>query len=782
MRPSATAPLALAAALGLLSLGGPLGPVGAAAGAAAESPAGQPPSRLTFDDLFEEGRAGRSPSQLAWTPDGSALGYLWDDGSGEALWRMDGRSGEAERLLAVEELPGGDDGGSIDAWQWSPDGADVLLEAGGDLFLWGAQEGLARLTDTAAAEEAPSFSPDGVRIAFVREADLYLLELDAADGDGERALTTDGEPGEILNGTTSWVYWEEIWSRNPTGYWWSPDGERIAYYRFDETPVGEFTLLPDPVALYPEPKVQRYPKAGTANPEARLGVLHLASGETTWLETGTDQETYPAPLHWPPDGGAVAVERLNREQTELDLLLCSPVTGACRTILEERHPTWINLGRETTFLGDGRLLWASERSGWRHLYLYRLPGAAGGSAEGAPGGPEQRAELVRQLTSGGWAVTSLDHAGSDAAVVTAHGTGPLGAATRRVLRVPYDGSEPVELAAGDPEEGSPGAAETTGPGGWHTARVAPGGERWVHGWSDADHPGWQRIEAMDGGVVAALPSEPPAFEPGALPVWRFFRIPADGDGTSGGGAPLPAALLLPSGVEADGEEVSERPVLMYHYGCPGSQVVADRWSSGRGLWHKMMAQRGFPVLMVDNRGSAFFGKAGEDRAYRRFGEGNLEAQLRAVQWLGGRPFVDPERIGLWGWSGGGSNTLYALLGAPGTWRAGVAGAPVTDWRYYDTIWTERYLDHPDDNPEGYEASSAVTYAGALADELLIVHGTADDNVHPNNTLAMADALTAEGKPFAMAIYPGQKHGFRGDAERHFYERMTDFFERTLKGD
>jgi len=210
--------------------------------------------------------------------------------------------------------------------------------------------------------------------------------------------------------------------------------------------------------------------------------------------------------------------------------------------------------------------------------------------------------------------------------------------------------------------------------------------------------------------------------------------------------------------------------------------VVDRWASrGRGLWHKMMAQRGFGVLYVDNLASVFFGKAGEDRVHRRFGEVNLAAQKAGVDYLKARPWADPARIGLWGWSGGGSNTLYCVLNSPGTWRAAVAGAPVTDWHYYDTIWTERYLDSPQDNPDGYDASSAISYADQLADALLIVHGTADDNVHPQNTMAMADAWVKADVPFEMAIYPGEKHGFRDPASRHFYERMTEFFERKLAG-
>lgn len=729
--------------------------------------AAQPPEddRLTFDHLFEDELAGRRPSQVAWRADGLALSYLWDDGDGEALWSMDAGTGETTRLLAVSEL--GEDA-SLDAYHWGPDGDFLVLESGGDLWLLepdrdggDGEPALSRLTETEAAEEDPTLSPDGTKLAYVREADLYLLDLAAPpDERAEGALTTDGEPGVTLNATTSWVYWEEIWWRDPEAFWWSPDSTRIAYYRFDETPVERYPLLEDYRPVYPEPRLQRYPKAGTENPGVRIGVLDLATGATTWLDTAGAEESYPARVHWAPEdfpgAGTVAVERLNRDQTRLDLLFCSPADGACRSVLSDGHPTWVNLGRETTFLPGGRLLWASERDGWRHLYLYEAPRDAGADR---PRG----LVLVRRLTEGPWAVTSVDHAGAEAAIVTAFDEGPLGAARRRLLRVPLD-------EAGEP-------AEVAGGRGSHSALVAPDGRRLLHRWSSADEPGYERIETLDGEVTAELPAEPPAYDPASLPRWTLFEIPGPD------GVPLPAALLLPEGVEEGALEGGRKhPVLMYHYGGPGSQVVADAWGSrGRGLWHKLMVQRGYGVLTVDNRASSFFGKAGEDLQHRRFGEVNLAAQRAGVEYLGTLPWADTSRIGLWGWSGGGSNTLYCLLKSPGTWEAGVAGAPVTDWRYYDTIWTERYLDHPDDNPDGYRDSSAVTWAENLEDRLLIVHGTADDNVHPHNTLALAHAWVEAGIPFEIAVYPGQAHGIRGQAARHFYEKMTEFFARTLGG-
>ncbi len=737
------------------------------------APAGaeQPPGGLTFDDLFDRERTGRQPGQVAWRPDGGALTYVWEPSgseAGEALWSLDPATGETARLLAVSDLPeaGGDEEAGIDAYRWSPTGSGLVIESAGDLlWLSAASPGeTVRLTETEAAEEAPAVSPDGRRVAYVRDADLYVLDLPLPAGHraepAERRLTTDGEPGLILNATTDWVYWEEIWGRDATGFWWSPDSERIAYYRFDDSAVGEHVLLPSYDDPYPEPRRQRYPKAGTTNPEVKLGVIELATGETVWLDTADDEESYIARVHWVEAEG-VAIERLAREQDALDLLLCDPVGGACRTVLQERHPTWINLGGETAFLPGGRFLWAAERDGWRHLYLYRL------EADGP-------ATLLRQLTTGDWSVAEVDLADGDRVLATAFGTGPLGAAERRLIAVDLTGPA-----------GAGGVRELAAGGGWHEADPSPDGGYVLHGWSSADDPGWQRIERLEtagdglaiGEATAELPAVPPAYDLASLPTWRFFEMPA-GDGPA-----LPAALLLPAGVESVDSppaEEAKHPVIMYHYGGPTSQVVADRWASrGRGLWHKLMAQRGFGVLTVDNRASLFFGKAGEDLVHRRFGELNLAAQRAGVRYLDSLPWADAERIGLWGWSGGGSNTLYCMLNSPGTWAAGMAGAPVTDWRYYDTIWTERYLDSPEDNPDGYRASSAVTYAEALADPLLIVHGTADDNVHPQSTMALARLWTEAGLPFEMAIYPGEKHGLGDAASRHFFERMTEFFERHL---
>jgi dipeptidyl-peptidase-4 len=718
----------------------------------------QPPARTPISavgELLAPDASGRRPSLAAWSPDGKRLAYVWDekgDGSEKSLWSLDLATGRSEALLRPGELgaPGKDakDGKEgkteIAEYSWSPQGDALLVVAGGDLYLESlAGHTLRRLTRTAAEEEAPHFSPDGRRIAFVRGFDLYVL--DVASG-AETRLTTDGQENVALNGTNDWVYGEEIWNRQPEGFWWSPDGSRIAFYHFDETPVGVYPLVDD-TPLYPKVTLQKYPKAGEPNPRVKLGVVDVAGKQTTWLATG-DPEAYPARVAWAPKGDAVAVQRLTRDQKHLDLLRCGATDGACSTLLSETWPTWINLGEDFRFLPDGRFLWGSERDGWRRLYLY--------TADGRSGQP---------VTPAGWAVTSLDAVAGDGswAVVTGFPTAGLAAIDRKIAR--------VSLLKGDNLKGDNrgGGWEVLTPEpGSHSAVVSPRTGAWVHTWSTADTPAQSEVRPAGGGRPIALPSAAAKFDPASFPKWEFLTIPGPD------GSRLPARLLKPAGFDPG----RRYPVIIYHYGGPGSQMVDNAWNV-RSLWHKLMAQRGFAVFTVDNQSSLFFGKQGEDKDYRRFGTVNLAGQLAGVDYLRTLPWVDASRLGLWGWSGGGSNTLYCVLNRPGVWKAAIAGAPVTDWRLYDTIWTERYLDRPQANADGYRDSSPITYAANLKDHLLVVHGLADDNVHPQNSINLSADLVKAGLPFEEAFYPGQKHGFRPVSSRHFYERATEFFEREL---
>jgi len=691
--------------------------------------------QLDFDVIFGDNAGGKFPSQVTWAPDGTHLSYVWDDGEGEeereALWILDLATGVARTRLLTEEV-------AVDSHQWSADGTQLLIDSDGSAQLLAVEGGEPRRLTGDGGEEDPKFAPNARSIAFVRDYDLHLFEVDSGT---ERTLTTGGEKNQILNGVTDWVYWEELWGRDSTGYWWSPDSSKIAYYRFDETPVDLYPLV-NFLPTYPEVDWQRYPKSGQALPIVKVGVLDVASGETVWLETATPEDHYFPRVTWSPDGASVIVTQLNRDQNQLDLLSCDPGSGACTRWFSESWATWVNLHDDFRWLADGGFLWSSQKSGFRALYLH--------DAEGRE---------VRRLSPEGLSVGSVKGFNREQqwVIYDAFTIGELGAKDRAIYRQDLAGGYPTSLSA------------TTG---FQRANVSDATGNYVLTQGSSDTPNQISLRGLDGSEFAArLPSKPPeGYDPASLPRWEYMTIPGPGEDR------LPAALLKP----ADFDPAQSYPVIMYHYGCPSSQVVTDAWGGrSRALWHMMMAQRGYLVLKVDNGASNFFGKHGEDRAYRSFGPGNVMAQEAGVEYLATLGYADTDRIGLWGWSGGGYNTLYALTHSPGTWRAGVAGAPVADWTFYDAIWTERYMDTPQDNPAGYATASALDAADQLEDALLIVHGTADDNVHPQNTIAMSAKLIAAGKPFEQAIHPRQKHGFRTDDSRHFYERMTEFFVRQL---
>ncbi len=726
----------------------PLALLAAGAAGAQTSPEGEV-TPLTFDQIFSPDRPGTWPKQIQWTSDSRQLTFVLPDEQGNhVLWGLDAATGTSAPLLAATELRAPQAAGSeppepgkatLGSYQWSRQGGLLVEADGAYYFVAKGGAGAQRLAAPSDGWEGPVFSPDGKQLAFSRGGNLYVRDL--ATGK-ERSLSRDGKPGTTLYGTTDWVYGEEIWDRAPEALWWSPDGRWLAFYRFDETPVASYPLL-DASPTYPTVDWQKYPKAGTPNPKVKIGVVDPKKGKTVWLATGGADDDYLARVHWLPGSQALAVERLNRDQTRLELLRCDPTNGRCTTLLVEESKTWVNLSNDRHFFPDGSFLWSSEEQSWRHLYLY-----------GADG------KLIRPLTAGPFSITAVLAVDEAAGIVYAQafsGSG-MGGAHRRLIKVPLAGGEPKLLIS--PESG------------WNEGLFAPDGSAWLHTVSTADAPPRRRLYRSDGTSVADLPTGPPAaFATEGLPRWEFLSIwGLDGN-------KLPARLLKPANFDPS----KKYPVIMYHYGGPGSQVVMSRWDGrGRDLWHKRMAQRGYVVFSVDNPTTIFFGKRGEDKVHRNFGAYNLEAQLAGVEYLKAQPWVDAGRIGLWGWSGGGTNTLLALLKKPGVWKAAVAGAPVTDWHLYDSIWTERYLDTPQDNPKGFEESSPLTYAGQLKDSLLLIHGTGDDNVHPQNSLVMSQAWINAGVAFEEAFYPGQKHGFRGSAERHFYERMTEYFDRQLK--
>ncbi|MDX1645352.1 MAG: DPP IV N-terminal domain-containing protein, partial [Thermoanaerobaculia bacterium] len=414
--------------------------------------------QLTLESLFD-GLGEVSPSAVAWAPNGHELAYRWTDEEGDGLWVFDAERGESVLLVRPAALAEAEETFSLDAYHWAPGSRRLLFESNGDLFLYDRDaRTLRQLTSTEAEESDPKFSPDGRRIAFVRDYDLYLIDL--ADR-AERRLTEGGEKNVLLNGVTDWVYWEELWGRDSTGFWWSDDGEAIAYYQFDETPVAEYSLV-DFQTRYPTVEWQKYPKAGTDNPRVRVGVLDLTVDEITWMATGDADEWYLPRVDWRPQGD-LAIQRLNRDQNRLEVLRCQPSSGDCAVWIAETSGTWVDVSDDYRYLADGTLLWPSERSGFAQLYLFDSDG-----------------EMIRRLTDAAGAVTALAgfSPGGDEILYQAYGAPPLGALGRRLYR--------ASLAGGVAEALSPAD-------GWASLDVAPGGRFLLETWSRASTPPQQVV-------------------------------------------------------------------------------------------------------------------------------------------------------------------------------------------------------------------------------------------------------------------------------------------------
>jgi dipeptidyl-peptidase 4 len=687
---------------------------------------------------MEQRHAGEAPVPV-WAPDGRHFAYF--KGGEVRLYDVAAKSEKVLLSLAPLEkaaVPVAEPARfdwqnrrvSEDSMEWSQSGKQMLLSVKGDLFLFALDTGSwQQLTATPEAERDPKLSADGARVAFRRGHDLYALEIASK----QVARLTDDGSATLLNGELDWVYPEEL--DLSTAYWWAPDSKRIAYLQFDV--AREFTY--PQVALgglraVAEP--ERYPQAGTANPEVRVGVVPASGGATRWMELGDTRGALISRVYWTPDSTKLAIERLNRVQNQIDLLLTDAAAGTARSILSEADPYWINQNDLFRFLADGQFIWGSERDGFRHLYLYSLDG-------------KQR----KRITEGDWEVTEiagLDEARQKIYYVSTEAS-PL---ERQLYSVKLNGKDRARVSQG---------------AGTHEISMSPTAEYYLDNFSSLTQPPRTTMHSSDGNEWTVFrDADRKLTDNYALLPAEIVNFQAQ-DGTQ-----LYGRMIKPANFRA-GEKY---PAVVMVYGGPGAQTVRNAWEGAD--WAQVLAARGFAVWEMDNRGSSGRGHAFETPLYRRFGKTELADQLEGVRYLVAQGFVDPARLGIYGWSYGGFMTLYSLLNAPDVFRAGIAGAPVTNWHNYDTIYTERYLGLPAENAEGYRASSAVEYAAKLKAKLLIVHNIEDDNVLFQNTLQMADALEQAGKIFHMVIYPQKSHGVSGQLHRQLLEETTEFFEKNLK--
>ncbi len=710
--------------------------------------AGQQP--LTIERIFSDPPLeGTLPHEVRWLPGGASFSSLEKAGNGEGapttLWVEDAATGRREAVVIDTDISAfGEGEGKIrprlGGYQWSPKGDALLLSGGGDLFiLERSSRRTRRLTSTPAEEELARFSPDGRRIAFVRDNDIYVLELAS---EKETRITSDGSP-DRFNGKLDWVYAEEISERSAIGYAWSPDSRAIAYITLDEGKVRRFPQV-DLLRMQPAVEEQRYPRPGDPNPVATLTVANVADGSglvnRQTMSWTTPNAEYLPRFGWLPEAQGVWFELLNRAQTRLELMRLDSVTGTAVTLLVEEDPAWVNLDDDLRFFKDGSFLWSSERSGYRHLYLCSRSG-----------------QIIRRLTNGEWEVTGVEEVDEEGGWVyyTSTQAGPLG---RNLYRVRVDGK---------------GASEriTQGPG-THTANIAPGGRYVVDSHSGSMRPPTMMLLDSQGRPVRVLAAN----DHPTLEGYRT-RKPEIVEVAGPDGLKLYGSLLKP----IDFDPAKRYPVVVYVYGGPHSQSVQDAWGGRYALVGQVLAGKGFVVFTIDGRGTAACGGNFERVLLRRLGKIELEDQLAGVEWLKKQPYVDGQRVGIWGASYGGFLTCYAMTNAPDVFRAGVAIAPVTDWHLYDSVYTERYLKTPAENPEGYRDSSPVNQADRLKGALLLMHGSADDNVHWNNTLIFADRLVKAGIRYELQLYAGATHrSFRNDQRVDGYARLVDFFERHLK--
>jgi dipeptidyl-peptidase-4 len=715
--------------------------------------------QLTIERIFSDpSLGGPAPRGLRIAPDGSRVTFLrgkTDDQNQLDLWEYNLKD-HAARLLVDslgleprEQLSDAEKSrrerarigglhGIVD-YQWAPDSSGLLIPLNGDLYFHDlASRQVRRLTHGTSALD-PKISPKGHYVSYVHAQNLWVIDL--ASGE-PRQLTLDGK-GNIHNGEAEFVAQEEMDRR--TGYWWAPDDSLIAFERYDDSHVPvtkRFEVYPDRTEVIE----QHYPAAGDPNVRVKLGLIAPGGGEPRWIELGNDPDVYLARVDWLPDAKALSWQRLQRNQQKLDLQLVDVETLSQRTLLTETSKTWINLNNDLRFLKNKpAFVWGSERTGWHHLYLYDLDG-----------------RLEHPVSAGDWnldGVLALDEEAGLIYVSSNKDAVP----GKQIHALKLDGSDaehPLRISKHD---------------GWHEAHFADNASMYVDTFSDPATPPQVSVHKADGAFVAWI-------EQNRLdakhPYWPYLEahvMPVFGTLQADDGQTLYYRMYKPLHFDAK----KKYPVMLHFYGGPTAQMATRTWPD---LFDEYMAQHGFVVFTLDNRGMGRRGRAFSDAIYQQLGDAEVADQRAGIAWLKQQPWVDAAHIGTFGWSYGGYLSTMMLAKDSGELAGGVAVAPVTDWRLYDTCYTERYLGMPNDNDAGYTRSAVFAWLDGLNSPLLLIHGMADDNVLFLNSTRLMAALQQRGTQFQLMTYPGGKHGLSSpEMKKHAFTAIADFFEQRVAG-
>jgi len=710
--------------------------------------------QLTLEDIFDSTQFdGKYVSNIQWHPNSAWFNFTRENpGTGQLdIFEQGVKKGNERVVVAGADLKYQGQPIGMSGYTRSADGKYFLIQGEqqqiwrhsrqSPYFLYEIASGaLTALADGFPQLRYAQLSPDGKRVGFVRDHNIYVRDLVTGK---TKAVTNDGTEN-VLNGEFDWVYEEEFGLAN--AWRWSPDGRKIAFWQMDQTRIKEFTLVNE-LPLYNTTFKLKYPKAGEKNSIVRIGVADLDAGETTWVDLGEDEDIYIPRIFWTNSPKMLAVMRLNRLQNHLELLMADTRTGNSHAIIEDKNNTWIDIDNAILFLSKkDQIVWLSERSGYQHAYLYDYDG-----------------KLLQQLTTGDWEITSL-----------------LGV-DERGKWLYFDGKKetPLEQHVYRVKLNGKGLQRLSQRPGWHSGIFSPNFKYVVGNYSDIKTPTQTMLRKTDGKLIRFLEkNEIAALSDYDLPYPEFMNF------QTSDGVTLNAYMIKP----VDFDPGKKYPVIVYGYGGPGSQMVVNRWGTGsrlyhykqRILWQQMMTQRGFIIFCLDNRGTGGRGKAFEELVYGDVGKWVVHDHIEGAKYLQSLSYVDAQRIGFWGWSGGGYLALMLMTRAADYFKVGISVAPVSDFHFYDTIWTERYMGLPRENSAGYESGSVLNYLDGLKGKLMIVHGTGDDNVHVQNTLTVANELQKRGLQFDMMLYPNKNHRISGGkTQLHLFTKMTNYFQDNL---